>query len=201
MQIWRRGAHQRAQDPSSSAAVLHVGAAQASLSIQPESQPCTPDCILISTIALQGAASAAGRKANVRLLLTALPPVFERRSRCSSRSRLEGNVRRLDGKLLQTCCHRRRSTPSPAQPPSVAAPCTAPASVPRPRMIRHPLRLVHNNRRQTAASMAVAAAGGGNGRQPFAGRGSAELAAWLGTGGIPVADYGQGAAKSVDQLW
>lgn len=45
---------------------------------------------------------------------------------------------------------------------------------------------------------AVAAAAG---RQAFTGRGPQELGAWLTSGGIDVACYGRGSAKSLEQLW
>lgn len=45
-------------------------------------------------------------------------------------------------------------------------------------------------------SMAAAA-----GRQAFTGRGPQELAAWLASGGIDVASFGRGSAKTLEQLW
>ena len=38
-------------------------------------------------------------------------------------------------------------------------------------------------------------------RQSFAGQSVAQLSQWLSAAGIPVQQYGQGAAKSLEQLW
>ncbi|PRW57309.1 hypothetical protein C2E21_4331 [Chlorella sorokiniana] len=47
----------------------------------------------------------------------------------------------------------------------------------------------------------VGSAAAAAGRQAFAGRGPAELAAWLASGGIEVACFGHGSAKTLEQLW